>query len=500
MKRIKTLLINTVILTGISLLMRTIGMSFSVYLSRTLGSAAIGLYELIMSVYALAVAFASSGVRLSTTRLIVDCSSREQASQKRIMRVCMTYSLLLGSAAGCALFGGAGLIARRWLQEPASTFALRLLSISLPFLSASSCLNGYFIAVRKAGRFSGTQLLEQLIRIGITLYGLKLLLPRGREYATVALVAGSCCAEALSTLISYAIYRREIRSAGGSDVPPRLLRKLLSIAVPDAVGSWVRSSLVTAKQLLIPRGLRMTGSSSEGALSIYGTIQGMVLPVITFPSALLGAISSLLVPEVAEARALGQQTRIKYMVSRVMHMTLIFSIGTAAALFCFSSELGQAIYKNAQVSLYIRLLAPVIPIMYLDMCVDGVLKGLGLQLSSMKYNIIDAAVSLSLVWFLIPALGIWGYIATIFVSEVLNFVLSVNKLLSVSEVRMSVVKSALKPLLSAAVAAYLAITLHRFCGALIPSMLFFFAAYALMLFALRCMTSADLRWFRGIFR
>lgn len=507
MNRVKKLLLNTVVLTLASLLMRTIGMAFSVYLSNRIGSAGIGLYELIMSVYTLAVAIASSGVRLSTTRLVVDACSCGRYTVRDVMRLCIRYSLILGTTASAVLYLLADYIAVSLLDSPPTAVCLRILSVSLPFIAVSAALGGYFTAVRKAGNFAVVQVLEQLCRIGITVFALGWLLPRGAEYACVALVIGSCSAEALSMLLSYLLYALRTRKARRSPAPPPLLGQLLFIAVPDAVGSWVRSFLVTAKHLLIPFCLRKTGISSDAALATYGTIHGMVLPIISFPSALLGALSGLLVPEIAESNTLGQKLRIRYIMDRVLHITLLFSIGTACILFCFSRQLGLAIYESAEAGAYIRLLAPIIPIMYLDMTVDGMLKGLGLQLSSMQYNIIDAAMSLSLVWLLIPRLGITGYIITIFASELLNFYLSITKLMAVTGYRMALMKSLVKPLLSglatSGMTAFFTSAATALTGGavVLPAAIGLSTAfYAALLLLFGSISRGDLRWFRGIFR
>ena len=109
---------------------------------------------------------------------------------------------------------------------------------------------------------------------------------------------------------------------------------------------------------------------------------------------------------------------------RVLHLTLLFAWFSAALLLVYGGELGQRLYRSAEVRQYIRLLAPLVPLMYLDTAVDGMLKGLGLQNASMRINILDALISLLLVWQLIPRVGIAGYLFTIYLSEILNFILS----------------------------------------------------------------------------
>ena len=88
-----------------------------------------------------------------------------------------------------------------------------------------------------------------------------------------------------------------------------------------------------------------------------------------------------------------------------------------------------------------------IPVMYLDSAVDGLLKGLGEQLYSMRVNILDSTMSVIMVWLLLPHFGVWGYVLTVYVCEVVNGVLSLCRLLSVTKPRISVIRSLLVPLL-----------------------------------------------------
>ena len=109
----------------------------------------------------------------------------------------------------------------------------------------------------------------------------------------------------------------------------------------------------------------------------------------------------------------------------------------------------MVIYQSETAARYIRLLSPLIPVMYLDNTTDAMLKGLGQQVYSMGVNIADAALSVILVWLLIPRMGIEGYVLTIYVCELFNAVCSVTRLWTVSGMRPQVIKWVIKPLLCA---------------------------------------------------
>jgi stage V sporulation protein B len=224
-------------------------------------------------------------------------------------------------------------------------------------------------------------------------------------------------------------------------------KKLLSITVPVTLSACLRSGLLTLQHILIPRGLKRSGASWESALTSYGVLHSMVLPVVLFPSAFISSFSGLLVPEVAESWARGDRSRVARLAQKILTPALIFSFGVAGIMVCFGFELGETIYGSREAGMYIRILAPLIPIMYVDSSVDAFLKGMGEQVYSMNVNIIDAGASVLLVWLLLPRTGLWVYVVAIYVTETLNTSLSLCRMLRMSEMPVSLWKQVFGPLL-----------------------------------------------------
>ena len=221
---------------------------------------------------------------------------------------------------------------------------------------------------------------------------------------------------------------------------------MLRTALPIAFSAYVRSGLITIEHMLIPRGLERSGASRDLALAAYGTVHSMVFPLVLFPSALSGSFAGLLIPEIAESQAAGNTMRIQRITDRVFQAVLIFSIGTAGVLMCFSYELSDMIYPNVNAGKYILMIAPLVPVMYLDTSVDSILKGLGEQVYCMGVNIVDSLLSVILVWFLLPTCGITGYVITVYFTEIVNATLSITRLMAVNQIKFPVVDRILKPL------------------------------------------------------
>jgi stage V sporulation protein B len=452
----KRFLINGLILTATSLFMRIVGVSFNSFISRKIGADGMGLFTLIMSVYGFTVTVASSGVSLASTRLCAEAIDYKHRCAA--LRRCLLYAGTCGCIAALGLGCGADFIAERLLNDTRCTASLRLLAVSMPFISMSNALNGYFAAVRKVSRSAATQIFEQLFKIFITVWALLYIVSDGIEYACMALVGGGAIAEVASFLMVFILYLIDKRNlkTGGDKVTraegSAIMRSLFGITIPVSAAAYIRSALITLEHILIPRGLRKNPATSATALATYGILCGMVMPVIMLPTAILYSFTGLLLPEFAEAKARNESMRIGRMASKSLGMTLIFSIGCAGILCWYSSELGMLIYQNRDAGEFIRIMAPLVPLMYLDHAVDSILKGLGEQLYCMKVNILDAAMSALLVFLLCGRIGIYGYIATIYISEIVNLSLSFARLLRVSDFKANVIDWIIKPIVSIAAA------------------------------------------------
>ena len=465
--------LNALSLIAVGLFMRTVGVAFNAYLAGRAGGEVMGLYSLLFGVYGLALTLGSAGINLGTTRMVADvmgkfCPDGNTLAEgcegdtcrlaiRRVMRKCLIYSLLCSTGTGLLMLVASPWIGNVWLGDGRTVLSLRVLALTLPPIAVCACLGGYFTAVRRVVRTSAVGIGVQFIRIGFCAYLLTLWLPQGVEMTCLALVLGGALSEfcgLILTVLAYLVDRRRhvylsTRARCDEDGEAISTKKLLGITVPVTLAACLRSGLLTLQHILIPRGLKQSGASWEAALTSYGVLHSMALPVVLFPSAFISSFSGLLVPEVAESIARGDRERVARLASRLVTPALIFSFGVAGVMGCFGRELGMAIYGSAEAGDYIRILAPLIPIMYVDSTVDAFLKGMGEQVYSMNVNIIDAAASVLLVWLLLPRMGLWGYVVAIYVTETLNTTLSLCRMLRMSRMPVRLWKQVFGPLLCA---------------------------------------------------
>ena len=509
----KKIIVNALIILVSSLLFNTVGISFRVFLSNKIGTEGIGLFQLIFSVYLMAILFVVTGINVAVTRLVAEEGGRSSFPVARALLVkAFSISFLFSIPAFLLLFFGADHIGAVWIGDERTVFPLKLLAVGLPFAGVSACIKGYFYAVSKLIRPTSTQAVELVIQIAVTVSILDYFMQGGPEYACAAVALGITTAELASCMYSLTLYRYEVEKNDSriSQIlyQSRIMNRLLHISFPVSASSLTRSGLRLLENIMIPIGFEKYGYSKKLALEEYGRIQGMVIPVLMFPSTVILAFSALLIPEVSEANALNQKKRVEYSVTRSLQLTCIMSILISGLFVFYSDKLGPAIYGSEECGSLMRLLAPLIPLIYLDIVVDELLKGLNQQVSALKYNIVDAVIRIILIIYALPLEGLEGLIFVLYVCGLINITFSLRKLLKVTRLPLRFREWILKPALSVAASGFITLFLLDLLGSeafkgvayLLIGSFSVSALYFIFLTMLGCLTKDDFRWFRNIFR
>lgn len=498
---------NTMILTLTTQLLSLIGVFFIAWLSRAIGSEGIGLYQLISSVYILAGTLASSGVGVTVSRLIAESAAKSGGrSTSDVLRKAVIISAVMGITVGIALYLLSDVIGVSLLSDHRTVLSIKVLAPGLPFMALSATMRGYFIGMRRVLKPSIQMVFEQLVRIGISMMILHIFLPRGLEYACLAVILACMISEAASCLFAFAMYAMERRHALPVIPEKGVTSKIIRISLSIAASSSLRSVLRTAENILIPLGLKRHGESHAGALSQFGQL-GMTMPVLFFPSGLLVSVGTMLLPEVAHARAVGNTERIRSIFSRVFQMTVMMALLFCAVFLAFASDFGQLIYKSDAISRLLALMAPLTPLIYLDFVVDSMMNGLGQQMRTLRINILDYVIRIGLVVLLIPRFGLMAYLLILYLSAMLNATLSIRRLLIVSHTSIHIVEWIIKPLISAAAAGLLVVLVFRLLPLTQPNawlltakIVLLTAVYVTQLFALGCLKRRDVHWLKSMVR
>lgn len=492
MKKQTPIFYSALLLTGVNLLLRMVSTSFQVYLSGRIGAAGIGLMQLVLSVGGMALTAGIAGIRTATMYLTAEELGKNRPQNvKWILTSCAVYSLLCSGAVALGLHMFAPLIADRWIGNAATTGAVRLLAVFLPVNCMCGVMTGYFTAARRIGTLAAVEVAEQFCSMGVTVCALLFWAGNDPAKACCAVVLGSGVSGFLTLLILLILRLRHAHTAG-SKIPTG--KRLLETALPLALADDLKAGINTTENLMVPKRLSLYPATAD-PLAAFGTVCGMVFPVLMFPAAILYGLCELLIPELARCNAAGSRQRIRYLTRRSLRVALLYGCFFGGLMYLLSGPLCMALYGSRDAGIYLQRFSLLVPMLYCDTVTDAIIKGLGQQKISVRYNIVTSFLDVALLFLLLPRYGMGGYYFSFLVTHLINFALSLRRLMIISKVHFSF----RKPLLCLA-AAVLAVMLS---GAFfVPWMQA--GAFLLCFFSLltlfRVVGKEDLQWLKGLVR
>lgn len=212
----------------------------------------------------------------------------------------------------------------------------------------------------------------------------------------------------------------------------------------------------------------------------------MVMPILLFFNVFINSFASLLVPEFSRLLAGQNYNRMKKVCETIFKYAFIFSIGIGSCLWFFSAEISYAIYQDLSCDLWIKILSPLVFFMYIDTIIDNLLKGINEPFKVMCCNILDLVTTIIILYFLVPILGMNGYIFSIFVSEILNFTISSFQLRKRIPFKLSLKRYIILPIIASiisySITCMFSFSFNNFVWYVVAKLLLFVVAYLLLLF------------------
>ena len=420
---------SAILLTGVNLLLRLVGTSFQVYISARIGAAGVGLLQLVMSVGEMSMTAAMAGVRTATMYLTAEELGKKRPGNVRsIRRGSGMYGRVCSCAVGFCIYLAAPYLAANWIGDHRTVSAIRLMAVFLPITCLCGVMTGYFTAANRIATLAAVEVAEQLCSMAVTLGTLTFWAGHNPGRSCTAVVLGSCVGACL-TFFCLLILRLREQVKAASRIPTA--RRLLDAAVPLALADDLKAGISTTENLMVPKRLALFPGAAD-PLALFGVVSGMVFPILMFPAAILFGLAELLIPELARCNAAGSKVRIHYLVRRSLRVAMLYGSLFCGLMFLTAEELCSALYHNADAGIFLKWFALLIPMLYCDAITDAMVKGLGQQKASVRYNILTSALDVIFLYLLLPTYGIAGYFASFLATHLLNFALSIRRLMKIT--------------------------------------------------------------------
>ena len=416
---------STIFLTLISALSQLLGFFYRVVLSRMVGAEVMGLYHLIMPVYAVLMSVVSVGLTAAVSTL----SARYLAvgnsrAANRTVNCSLVLFVVLFTPLAALTAGLYDPISVYLLGDARTQMGLLLLLPCVALTAVENIHKHFFYGTGQVRPPALVELSEQFIRTGAVLGLLALFLPQNPERTVGLIVTGMILCEVFSALTLVWLYRRRLTRLGlrGSGERPAVLtRRVASIALPIGATALLGNLMGAVNAAIVPRLLIFSMSRSE-AMSAFGVISGMTLPLLTLPTLFLGAGKLWIMPRVARCWALGQRSCAGAMVERSLNVVCAILLPCMALLCVVGPELGLLLFARDDVGQYMLPLAFSVVCGAVQSVLSGALNAADRQGSAAGIALICDGVQLVLTLALMsrPGGGLEGLAAGLAVSGALG--------------------------------------------------------------------------------
>ena len=471
------------LLTVSSFIIKLLGFLIRICLTNLIGAEGAGLYQLIVSVYALGASAAVSGIGVAVSAL-VGANPKESAS---IVKTAVIISTATGFFAFSVCFFKTDLICALIGDERALT-PLKIISFCFPFTALFAALGGYFNGKCDVAYPIAGQIIEQAVRIGIIFIFAAPAAKIGIGEACAVAAAGITAAEAVSAVYLAVIFYRKRPYMSYFRFRPGMIA---SVSVPAALSGWIGSALHTAESVIIPARFAVSGIPHYKAVAGLGIVKGMVMPLVVLPNILITALATVALPSVSYAREHNRMFKIKHSASQLMRVCFTGGFFSAVIFFCFGDELCLSVFHNREAGALLRLTGFVSPFLYVNILSASILVGLGLQRKSLLIGSLEGIIKIILLYLLIPKYGIYGCVIPTLAGGLFSCLLNIGAISSRLGKPVFPLKTALVPALGCALSCFSGTLSKGIAAILVPP-----AVYFITLVAFKAVGLSDLYGFK----
>lgn len=403
---------------------KILGFILKIIITRLIGTEGIALYSLVTPTYSLFITIAI----LSYPIAISKCIAEEKSRSKSILLSVIPVSILINLVTILIIYFIAPIISIHLLKEPRTYYPLLACALTLPFISLSSIVKGYYWGKQRMLPYMISNVCEQLLRISILVY----LLPKVINYGLVLTISTIIGVNVLSETFSIIVmlifipkgtkfHLKDIR------IDKDNIKDVYEIAIPTTSSKIVGSIGFFLEPIILTNTLLFVGYPRDFILTEYGIINGYSLALLMLPQFFTQSISTALVPEISKYYKLGNKKKCFKRVKQIMFVSLLIGGSSTLLISLFPEFFLNLIFKTNLGINYIRVLSPFMLLYFIDMPLISALQALNKSKNNMYITLIGSIIKLTIIFiFSLFKIGLYPVIIAIIVNLIfattMNFI------------------------------------------------------------------------------
>ncbi len=407
---------STIILIIGGFITKILGMIIKIVLTRVIGPTGIGLYMLVLPTFNLFITLCNLGVPTAITKLV---SERKRSSRKIIIpttMIILIYDIILI----LIILIISPYLAHNLLHNANLYYPLIAIGLTLPFITISSIIKGYFFGKEKVFPITLSNIIEQITRLVLTVTLVSYMLRYSLVTAITTVVLINIISEGLSIVILMLFLPKEKITREDLSRDNKLLKEVFDISLPNTGARLIGSITYFLEPIILTNILKSIGYSKDYITLEYGVINGYVYPLLLLPSFFTLAISSAILPVVSNSYSNKNYGYTKKKIKQAILFSLLIGV-PATLIFMFIPEIPLKLVYNTNLGLeYIMLTSPFFLLHYIQAPLTSALIGMGYAKVAMRGTLYGGIVRvLSLAVLSLLKIGLYSLV----ISTILNIVI-----------------------------------------------------------------------------
>lgn len=421
-KQKNVFLASTFILIISGFLTKIIGFAIRIVYTRIIGTYGISLYSIAMPTYSLLLTISTLALPVAISKLVAEAKGRSI----RILTSATSIILFINFFLIFITIISSKFIACNLLKEPKATSILIAMALTLPFVSISSVLKGYFAGKQNLKPHAISNVIEQIVRLIIIIIVLPILMKKGVMYAVIGLILLTIISEISSIIVFFFFLPHKITFKNYNIKPSiEITKSILDISVPTVSGRIIGNIGYFFEPIILTNLLLASGYTNTFILTEYGAYNAYSLSLLTMPSFFISAIATSLLPEISKFNSRGESNLVTRRIKQGLIFAFIIGAFFSLGIFIFRDQLLFLLYGTTNGSNYIKILAPFFVLFYLEGVLTSSLQALDQAKVTMKISLWGVIIKLIALTILsLCHIGLYSLV----IAEIINilFVVSLN--------------------------------------------------------------------------
>ena len=399
---------STIILIIGGFITKILGMVIKIVMTRLMGTEGIGVYMLLMPTFSLLIALAQLGFPVAISKLVAE----DKKNNKNLVFSIIPISLILIILIMVLLLFFASTISTHLLHESRTTLGIICIGFVLPFISISSILRGYFFGKERMIPHVISNVTEDIVRLTVLIIGIPLFIAKGIEFAVAFIVISNILSELTSILILFLFLPKSFKLSKKDFLPQKSnIKEVFNISIPTTGSRLIGNIGYFLEPIILTFVLLRVGYSNEFIVTEYGIVSGYVMPLLLLPSFFTMAISQALIPVISKAYANHHYNYAVSKIKQAIFVSLLIGIPVTILFLLFPATPLKLIYNTMEGISYLRVLAPICLLHYIQSPLTSSLQAMGKAKEAMNGTILGVFVRTFTLWIGCSLkIGMWGLV------------------------------------------------------------------------------------------